>query len=419
MKAIVVGAGVAGPVAAMALQQAGLEVVVHESHAPADGEVGSWLTVTPNGLDALAAVGSLHLAREIGLPTRANIMLGATGRELGRLPLGRPLADGTPALTMKRTRLAAVLAQECSRRGIEIRYGSGLVAADLTPSGGVRAVFADGTAEDADLLVGADGVHSTTRRLVDPKAPNGRYVGLVNFGGLTTAGVSGLDDAEAEPECWHFVFGRRAFFGWHATPGGDVVWFVNEPRPQVSPDERRQTTEPEWRTHLADLFADDAGPAAPLIRAGVLELAGDNTHDLGHVPTWHRGPLLVIGDAAHAPAPSSGQGASIAMEDGVVLARSCVMPRTSRPRSRHTRACAAHGWRRSSPRVRAAAAPRHPGRWHDRCATQPCGWSSAMPSPRRASPGCTTTASTGSRRWRRRHGRRYPWNRAMRGPLRR
>jgi len=321
MKAIVVGAGVAGPVAAMALQQAGLEVVVHESHAPADGEVGSWLTVTPNGLDALAAVGSLHLAREIGLPTRANIMLGATGRELGRLPLGRPLADGTPALTMKRTRLAAVLAQECSRRGIEIRYGSGLVAADLTPSGGVRAVFADGTAEDADLLVGADGVHSTTRRLVDPKAPNGRYVGLVNFGGLTTAGVIGLDDAEAEPECWHFVFGRRAFFGWHATPGGDVVWFVNEPRPQVSPDERRQTTEPEWRTHLADLFADDAGPAARLIRAGVLELAGDNTHDLGHVPTWHRGPLLVIGDAAHAPAPSSGQGASIAMEDGVVLAQ--------------------------------------------------------------------------------------------------
>ena len=321
MKAIVVGAGVAGPVAAMALQQAGLEVVVHESHAPADGEVGSWLTVTPNGLDALAAVGSLHLAREIGLPTRANIMLGATGRELGRLPLGRPLADGTPALTMKRTRLAAVLAQECSRRGIEIRYGSGLVAADLTPSGGVRAVFADGTAEDADLLVGADGVHSTTRRLVDPKAPNGRYVGLVNFGGLTTAGVIGLDDAEAEPECWHFVFGRRAFFGWHATPGGDVVWFVNEPRPQVSPDERRQTTEPEWRTHLADLFVDDAGPAARLIRAGVLELAGDNTHDLGHVPTWHRGPLLVIGDAAHAPAPSSGQGASIAMEDGVVLAQ--------------------------------------------------------------------------------------------------
>ena len=58
-----------------------------------------------------------------------------------------------------------------------------------------------------------------------------------------------------------------------------------------------------------------------LIEAGELELAADNTHDLGHVPAWHRGPLVIIGDAAHAPAPTSGQGASMAIEDGVVLAR--------------------------------------------------------------------------------------------------
>ena len=122
MKAIVVGAGVAGPVAAMALQRAGIEVVVHESHAPADGEVGSWFTVTPNGLDALDAVGSLHLAREIGLPTRANIVLGATGRELGRLPLGRPLSDGTPALTMS--------APACRRPGAGARGAASRSATD-------------------------------------------------------------------------------------------------------------------------------------------------------------------------------------------------------------------------------------------------------------------------------------------------
>lgn len=311
----------AGPVAALALHRIGLDVVVHESHPPVDSEIGSWFTVTPNGLDALGAVGALHLAREIGLPTRTNIMLSATGRELGRLALGAPLSDGTPALTMKRTRLAAALAQECSRRGIEVRYESGLRSVETTSPGVVRATFADGATREADVLVGADGVHSTTRRLIDPKAPTGRYVGLVNFGGITPAGATRLNDAEAEPESWHFLFGRSAFFGWHATPSGDVVWFVNEPRPQVDPDERGRTAEREWRTHLAQLFAGDAGPAAALIRDGVLELAGDNTHDLGHVPTWHRGPLVAIGDAAHAPAPSSGQGASMAMEDGVVLAQ--------------------------------------------------------------------------------------------------
>ena len=311
----------AGPVAALALHRIGLDVVVHESHPPVDSEIGSWFTVTPNGLDALGAVGALHLAREIGLPTRTNIMLSATGRELGRHALGAPLSDGTPALTMKRTRLAAALAQECSRRGIEVRYESGLRSVETTSPGVVRATFADGATREADVLVGGDGVHSTTRRLIDPKAPTGRYVGLVNFGGITPAGATRLNDAEAEPESWHFLFGRSAFFGWHATPSGDVVWFVNEPRPQVDPDERGRTAEREWRTHLAQLFAGDAGPAAALIRDGVLELAGDNTHDLGHVPTWHRGPLVAIGDAAHAPAPSSGQGASMAMEDGVVLAQ--------------------------------------------------------------------------------------------------
>src|SRR5262249_16669760 len=67
-------------------------------------------------------------------------------------------------------------------------------------------------------------------------------------------------------------------------------------------------------------FRDDAGPAVGLIEAGRLELAADNTHDLGHVPNWHRGPIVIIGDAAHAPAPTSGQGASMAIEDAIVLA---------------------------------------------------------------------------------------------------
>ncbi len=58
-----------------------------------------------------------------------------------------------------------------------------------------------------------------------------------------------------------------------------------------------------------------------LVRAGALELAGDNTYDIGHVPVWRRGPIVIIGDAAHAPSPTSGQGASMAAEDGVILAK--------------------------------------------------------------------------------------------------
>ena len=98
------------------------------------------------------------------------------------------------------------------------------------------------------------------------------------------------------------------------------MWFVNVPREAVGRDERARTSDRQWQDQLVGLLQDDAGPAAELVRTGRLELAGDSTHDLGHVPTWHRGRAVLVGDAAHAPSPSSGQGASLALEDAVVLA---------------------------------------------------------------------------------------------------
>lgn len=117
------------------------------------------------------------------------------------------------------------------------------------------------------------------------------------------------------------IFGARAFFGYVPDAVGGTVWFVNVPRRAVSPTERASTPSDEWKRWLGALFAEDQGPARDLIAAGRLELAADNTHDLPSVPTWRCGPLAIIGDAAHAPSPSSGQGASMAIEDGVILAQ--------------------------------------------------------------------------------------------------
>lgn len=318
MKALIVGGGIAGPVTAMALQRAGITPRVVEAYSRGDGEVGSYFTVTPNGLAALAAVDALHCAVESGFPTRRNVMRNSTGKLLGDIPLGAPLADGTPALTMKRSRLGLRLLEEAERRGIEVVHGRRLNGASLI-GGQIRATYADASTETADLLVGADGVRSAVRRLIDPAAPQERYVGLTNFGGITPAAIVPV---ELQPEAWQFWFGRNAFFGAHPTPSGQVVWFVNAPRPEITAEERASTSDAEWQESLAALFDADQTPAAALIRAGRLELAADNTYDLGHVPRWHRDRMIIIGDAAHAPAPSSGQGASMALEDAVVLARS-------------------------------------------------------------------------------------------------
>jgi 2-polyprenyl-6-methoxyphenol hydroxylase-like FAD-dependent oxidoreductase len=316
MRALIVGGGVAGPATAMALQCVGIDAIVLESRAEPSGEEGSYLTVAPNGLAALDAIGALPLARSTAFTSRRNVMVGATGRVLGTISLGEPLADGTVALTMKRSRLARLLAEEARERGIDVRYGTRVTAVS-TDDQDAAVTLEDGTVLRGDLVIGADGVRSVVRTAIDPDAPAARYVGLANFGGITRQ----TSLARRLPaESWHFVFGRRAFFGAHPTPDGDVVWFVNVPREEVGREERATTSRTRWRAQLATLVADDAGPAHELVTTGELELAGDSTFDLPHLPTWSRGRLALVGDALHAPSPSSGQGASLALEDAVVVA---------------------------------------------------------------------------------------------------
>src|SRR5215217_4711796 len=326
-KALIAGGGIAGPVTAMALQRAGIEAVVYEAHVPRPGDAGSYLTVATNGLDALRAIDADKAVLANGFPTPTNVLLSGTGRRLGAVSNGGRLADGTVSHTIKRARLYRALHQEAADRGIALEYGRRLVGAEVTPAGGVLDRFADGATAAGDLLIGADGVHSVTRHLIDPAAPAGRYVGLVNFGGYTpdSAGTT-------EPGAWHMIFGRRAFFGYVVDPEGGTVWFANVPRPAVTAAERAATSAEQWRRQLVELFDADHGPARDLIAAGTLELAGDSTHDLPSVPTWHKGPMVIVGDAAHAPSPTAGQGASMAAEDGVVLAQ-CLRDRPGIPQA--------------------------------------------------------------------------------------
>lgn len=316
MRALIVGGGIAGTATAMALHRTGADPVVFEAHPSSDADRGSYFTVTANGLAALESVGARHLAEAAGFTTRRNVLWNGDGRRLATLPLDSTIPGSPTARTLKRSGLVRVLQDESLRRGIPIEFERRLVGAEADAAGGVVARFADGSEARGDVLIGADGVHSVLRRIIDPASPAPRYVGLTNFGGVTR-GAGGRTEGEA----WHLVFGRRAFFGYHATPGGDVVWFANVPGPMITRAERGRTSEAAWRELLVDLFAGDRGPATDLIRAGTLELAADSTHDLPRVPVWHRGSLVIIGDAAHAPAPTAGQGASMAIEDGVVLAR--------------------------------------------------------------------------------------------------
>jgi FAD-dependent urate hydroxylase len=316
-RALIIGGGVAGPVAAMALRQAGIDSVVYEAYAGGADGAGGFLTFASNGMDALYAIDAHHLVLAEGFPTPRMTIQNGTGKHLGEVPLGGKLPDGTVSQTLKRADLYRTLRDEAVRRGSLIEYGKRLVDAETTPDGSVTARFEDGTEAVGDLLIGADGIHSRTRRIIDPSAPGARYIPVLNIGGYARD-VRVL----AEPGTFRMVFGKRAFFGYAVHSSGEIWWFANPPRAdEPTRAELAAIGTEQWREMLTDLFAGDATPAVEIIRSTPGELAGWATYDLPSVPTWHKGSLVIIGDAAHATAPSSGQGASMAIEDALVLAR--------------------------------------------------------------------------------------------------
>jgi FAD-dependent urate hydroxylase len=317
-RALIIGGGIAGPVTAMALQRAGIDAVVYEAYAESAGlDVGAYLTIAVNGLDALRTIDAHRPVLDAGFPSRTIEFFSGIGKHLGSVPIGGTLPDGTVTHTVKRADLYGAIHGEAARRGIRIEYQKRLVMAESALSGGVLAHFADGTQDTGDLLIGADGIHSVTRRIIDPAAPRPHYTGLGNIGGFTRAA-----SIDAPPGTYNMVFGKRAFFGYTVSPSGEIWWFANPPsQRELSREELAATTTAQWKQRLLDLFSDDAPPAAAIVRATTEELLGTNQYDMPSAPTWHRGSMIIIGDAAHAVSPSSGQGASMACEDAVVLAK--------------------------------------------------------------------------------------------------
>ncbi|WUH89358.1 FAD-dependent monooxygenase [Streptomyces sp. NBC_00433] len=295
MHALVIGGGVAGPATAVALRSIGVDVTVCEARPAEDKDVGLWVMVAPNGLAALDVLGLKETVLHESLA-------GAVGPS-GFAPI-------------RRVGLYRLLREAAAARGARIEHDRKLVGAYSTADG-VVARFADGSTLAGDLLVGCDGIHSRTRSVIDPAAPTTRYVPLLNLGGF----ASGVD-APGEAAQLQFVRGPKGFFGYAGSGTGEVWWFANLPwgaepsRAELAAMDRASLT-----GRLLDTFAEAPPFVADVIRATYTDLYALPTHDLATVPTWSRDGMVVLGDAAHATTPTSGQGSSMALEDAVVLAK--------------------------------------------------------------------------------------------------
>ncbi|PRX97694.1 FAD-dependent oxidoreductase [Allonocardiopsis opalescens] len=309
--ALVIGGGIAGPAAAVALRRAGVEAAVYEAYPSTADGVGGTLAIAPNGLAALDAVGVHDAVAAIGTPIERSVM------SFGRRAVALPRLEGLPPMrVLDRARLSRVLHDRAQALGVPVVPGKRLVDA-VESADGVTARFADGSTATADVLIGADGVHSTVRRLIDPQAPGPRHTGLV--------GLESEVDLELPegPGGMTFAFGSQAYYLYWTLPGGRVGWGANLPhRRPLSLTEARRVPPEQWLATLREVYGGDS-PGGELVRRTrpeKLHVVG-STHIMPSVPRWHRGRMVLVGDAVHAPSNSSGQGASLAVESALQLAR--------------------------------------------------------------------------------------------------
>jgi FAD-dependent urate hydroxylase len=342
---LIIGAGIAGTVAAMALERADIKSIVYEAGGPETGDAGPYVTVAPNGLDALAAIGVDGLVTAGGFLTHTTALFSASGRQVGAIRAGRD------SVTIRRGRLLRLLQEAAGHRGIRFEFGKRLAGAAIAQRG-VEAWFRDKTHTTGEMLVGCDGAHSLVRRIIDRISPELRDLNQLNFCGHTPLINAGI------PGQWQLIFGRHAFFGYAVDPSGGTAWFANVRSEGPFAERHCTTPNADWRRMLIDLFRADEGRAAALIAAGTLDVAADAALDLPHLPHWHTGPFIVLGDAAHAMAHASGQGASLAIEDGVLLAKylrqlpnAPAFAAFERARRRRVERIVAHGARASRRRV--------------------------------------------------------------------
>ncbi|GAO07411.1 putative oxidoreductase [Streptomyces lydicamycinicus] len=312
--ALVIGGGVAGPVTALALRKAGVAATVYEAYPSAADGVGAWLGLAPNGQAALATVGADAAVTAVGQPVPGMVMADGLGNQLAGFG---GFSELPATMTLPRDRLFRALTDHAVTAGVRFAYGKRLVAAEETREG-VTAHFADGTSATADILIGADGIRSTVRTVIDPQAPDPEYGGVLSFGGYATVG----SEAGAAPGTMYFAFGR-AFMGYWRGPDGRMIWFAGLPTDTPpSPADLARVPGAEWLSRLRDLYTGHVPGERLLRHTGPDDLmVVGRMERMPSVPHWYRGRMVLVGDSVHAPSSSSGQGASLAIESAVELAR--------------------------------------------------------------------------------------------------
>ena len=307
-KALIVGGGIGGLTAGIALRQKGIEVEIIERD-PNWTVYGVGIIQQMNVIRAMNQLGVLenYLSRSYGFDS-TTLFVGPGGVQDAKFDTPKLAGPSNPSNAgIRRTDLQKVLAEGAAAAGAKVRLG--LTVSRMDDDGaGVDVAFSDGSAGRYDIVVGADGVFSATRRAIMPDAPAPTYTGqwVWRYNLPRPDAMDGI----------HIFAGP--FNGGFVPMSDELMYvFMLSAEPDTKPlpvagaaaaMRARAKMPPPQFAAILDQITDDAGVVARPLETIFLE--GD----------WHKGRVVLLGDAVHASTPHLAQGAGMAIEDGLVLA---------------------------------------------------------------------------------------------------
>jgi 2-polyprenyl-6-methoxyphenol hydroxylase-like FAD-dependent oxidoreductase len=318
-KALIIGAGIAGPVTAIFLRKAGIDAAVFEAWPYSKG-IGGGLQIAPNGMHVLAEIGLADEMIGRGSIAESFDFHSQSGRFLGSINRNMKERFGQPAVNMCRATLNEIIVDKAWCAHAEFHFEKRLVNIEDRPDQSVVAHFADGSSAEGDFVIGADGVHSAVRGHVVPDGPKPFDTGLIGFAGFVPRS---LLEGTSVGQRVETTFGQSGFFGYgfcSPDPDRGLMWWSTQPSHGLDAATFRAMDQQALKQHLRDFHAGWHDPIPDIIDAAENIVVTD-TLDVASLPTWSRKRTLLIGDAAHATSPHAGQGASLALEDAMRLGR--------------------------------------------------------------------------------------------------
>jgi 2-polyprenyl-6-methoxyphenol hydroxylase-like FAD-dependent oxidoreductase len=300
---LIVGGGIAGLTLATALHRHGIAAEIVEL-TPSRQTTGAGILLMANGVRVLRALGLGDAVEQVGAPVRHMGFFDQHGIPLCTTDLQEMWGETGPCIGISRVRLQQVLLAGAAQ--VPTRFGVSITSLSHQPNG-VSVDFSDGSTADYDLVVGADGIYSTVRRLaISPAQP--RYAGTIVWRSIVPIRPSGLSEMMV-------LMGDGCYFGQVPLGGGHTYGFgaVGGAR-FLDPVEGRLE-------RLRERFAGFGGPVAAYLDA----LECDEQLHVGpfewmDLDRWSAGRVVLIGDAAHAGPPNMAEGGCMALEDALVLA---------------------------------------------------------------------------------------------------